>query len=140
MVQGSNPCAGTTDFEYGRFSLAHPLVWRRLACVAHAERIMYVELKSGNDRGLAWIGRVRFSKTGRTVYYRGRTLRRSQGIAGNHVDVVSGEEFWISGIKADGNDRHWAGGGPVDIDPDVRDEYVLMVSPLVRRKLAKGSR
>src|SRR5438067_304490 len=42
------------------------------------DRIMYVELKSGfNDNGPAWIGRVRFSKSGRTIYYRGRTLRRN---------------------------------------------------------------
>jgi hypothetical protein len=39
------------------------------------ERVMYVELKTGfNHDGPAWIGRVRFSKTGRTLYYRGRRL------------------------------------------------------------------
>ncbi len=36
-------------------------------------RIMYVELKSGyGDNGPAWIGRVTFSNTRRTLYYRGR--------------------------------------------------------------------
>lgn len=34
-------------------------------------RIMYVELKSGHgDRGPAWIGRVHFNRTGRTLLYR----------------------------------------------------------------------
>jgi hypothetical protein len=103
--------------------------------VAHIDRIMYVELKSGNDRGPAWIGRVRTSKTGRTVYYRGRTLRRHQGVAGNHIDVDSGEEFWVSGIKKDGTDRHWAGSGPVEIDPDVLDEYLEMVEPKVKARI-----
>ena len=90
---------------------------------------MYVELKSGDDSGPAWIGRVSFSKTGRTAYYRGRTLARHQGISGNHIDVETGEEFWLSGPKRNREDRHWAGGGPVHIDADVREEYLRMVDP-----------
>ena len=88
--------------------------------------IKYVELKSGfNDDGPASIGWVTFSKTGRTIYYRGRTLQRivRGGIASNHRDVDSGEEYWISGVKKDGQDRHWAGHGPVTIDEDAREEY-----------------
>ena len=108
-----------------------------LKVVAHTERIMYIELKDGNDSGAAWIGRVRTSKTGRTLYYRGRTLERRQGIAGNHVDVNTGEEFWVSGIKRDGTDRHWAGSGPVEIDQDALDEYMTLVSPSVRARLVK---
>ena len=104
--------------------------------MAHEERVMYVELKSGNDRGPAWIGRVRYSKTGRTAFYRGRTLMRSQGVSGNHIDEATGEEFWISG-KRDGTDRHWAGGGPVEIDSDVLDEYLEMVTPTLRAKVLK---
>lgn len=91
-------------------------------------RIMYVELKSGHgDSGPAWIGRVSFSKTGRSVYYRGKTFARGQGVSGNHFDVETGEEYWISGVKRDGTDRHWAGAGPVHIDDDVREEYLAML-------------
>ncbi len=108
--------------------------------MAHFDRIMYIELKSGNDNGPAWIGRVRTSKTGRTVFYRGRTLRRQQGISGNHVDVETGEEFWVSGVKRDGTDRHWAGSGPVEIDADVLDEYLEMVNPSVRTRLLSRRR
>jgi hypothetical protein len=89
-------------------------------------RIMYIELKSGfNDDGPAWIGRVTFSKTGRTIYYRGRKLRRKPdgGGAGNHYDEDTGEEFWLSGVKKNRTDRHWAGRGSVQIDDDVREEY-----------------
>ncbi len=65
-------------------------------------RIMYVELKTGfNDNGPAWIGRVAFSKTGRTIYYRGKSLRRipGGGVSGNYRDIATGEEYWISGVK-----------------------------------------
>jgi hypothetical protein len=91
---------------------------------------MYIELKTGfNDDGPAWIGRVTFSKTGRTIYYRGKVLRRvaGGGIKGNHVDVDTGEEYWISGVKKDGEDRHWAGRGTVHVDDDARDEYEQQV-------------
>ena len=87
-------------------------------------RIMYIELKSEqHDRGPARIGRVAFSRTGRTVYYSGRRLERSRSFNANYFDVATGEEYWISGCKRNGQDRHWAGGGPVEIDEDVREEY-----------------
>ena len=38
-------------------------------------RIMYIELKTGyEDDGPARIGRVRFSKSGKTIYYRGKKV------------------------------------------------------------------
>jgi hypothetical protein len=89
-------------------------------------RIMYIELKEGHgDRGPARIGRVRFSHTGRTLYYGDKEFRScgGQGIAGNYRDVRTGEEYWISGPKKNGQDRHWAGSGRVEIDPDVAEEY-----------------
>jgi len=93
-------------------------------------RIMYVELKTGySDNGLAWIGRVRFSKTGQTVYYRGKSLRRipGGGISANHRDVETGEQYWVSGVKRNGEDRHWAGSGRVEVDEDAREEYERLV-------------
>lgn len=65
-------------------------------------RVMYVENKNGDlDEARGRIGWVRFSKTGHTVYYGGRTLRRIKGggISGNFFDSKTGEEFWISGVK-----------------------------------------
>lgn len=59
-------------------------------------RIMYVELKSGYaNNGPAWIGRVTFSKIGKTIYYRGKTLQSSgrQGIGANYFDVETREEY-----------------------------------------------
>jgi hypothetical protein len=90
---------------------------------------MYVEQKTANNDGPAWIGRVQFSKTGRTVYCRNKTFRRVPrgGVRGNHVDVDTGEEYWISGVKKNQEDRHWAGHGPVIVDEDVRDEYESLI-------------
>lgn len=92
---------------------------------------MYIELKSGhNDDGPAWIGRVSFSKSGRSIYYRGRTLQRKPygGGPGNYYCVETAEEFWVSGVKKNGEDRHWAGRGAVEIDDDARDEYDRIVT------------
>ena len=89
-------------------------------------RILYIELKLGHgDSGPARIGRVRFSHSGRTLYYKDKQFRScsGQGIAGNYYDVQTGEEYWISGPKKNGQDRHWAGSGPVEIDQDVAEEY-----------------
>lgn len=87
---------------------------------------MYIELKSDRgDRGPARIGRVRFSKSGSSVYYRGTRFEtlKGAGVSGNYSNVDTGEEYWISGCKKNGQDRHWAGSGAVEIDEDVREEY-----------------
>ena len=87
---------------------------------------MYVENKDGDINGVAArIGWVTFSKTGLTVYYRGRTLKRSKGrgIRGNYHDEQTGEEFWVSGLKKKGSNVHWAESAKVMIDGDARDEY-----------------
>jgi hypothetical protein len=46
---------------------------------AQAGRIMYIECKAGGLTGSGRIGRVTFSKTGRTVYYRGQTFQSLKG-------------------------------------------------------------
>ena len=33
-----------------------------------------------------------------------------------HVDMETGESFWVSGVKKNGEDRHWAGSGKVLIE------------------------
>ncbi|WP_299678798.1 hypothetical protein [uncultured Dokdonia sp.] len=93
--------------------------------------LKYIELKSDyNDNGLAWIGMVEFSKSGRTVYFNGKALKNSgaQGIAGNYYDLETGDEYWISGVKKDGTDRHYAGVGKVMIDRDVVSLYLSQVN------------
>src|SRR4051794_22877940 len=95
------------------------------------ERILkYVELKTGQaDKGPAWIARVTLSRSGTTVYFNGKALRRARkgGVSGNHFDVETGEEYWVSGVKKDGTDRHWAGSGKVAIEASVVREYLDII-------------
>jgi hypothetical protein len=90
---------------------------------------MYIENKQDLN-GPARIGRVRFSKTGKTIYYAGKTFKRIQGYKANYVEVESGEEYWISGPKKDGGDRLSTSNLPIEIDEDVRREYWLDVRKL----------
>jgi hypothetical protein len=87
--------------------------------------IMYVERKAGKLTGPARIGRVTFSKTGRTIYYGGRQFRSLKGRAfkANYFDVKTGEEYWISGPRRDGRDRLYGERIPIEIDEDAREEY-----------------
>ena len=86
---------------------------------------MYIEDKSGGLVGPARIGRVTFSKTGRSIYYQGRTFQSLKGLGfkANYHDLETGDPFWISGPKRDGGDALYGGSTPIAIDEDVREEY-----------------
>jgi len=92
--------------------------------------LRYVELKSGHsDKGPAWIGYVSPSKTGRTIYFNGRALLKLKGQrrdadGGNYCDMETGESFWVSGVKKNGQDRHWAGSGRVMVEAAAVAEYL----------------
>jgi hypothetical protein len=43
------------------------------------------------------------------------------GYKANYYDVETGERYWVSGPKRNGQDRLY--GGLVEIDEDVREEY-----------------
>ena len=92
--------------------------------------LRYIELKSGHsDNGPAWIGYVTSSKTGRTLYFNGRGLMKLKGqrrgaSGGNYSDMETGESFWVSGVKKNGEDRHWAGSGKVLIDAAALPDYL----------------
>jgi len=86
-------------------------------------RIMYIEYKNGIV-GPARIGRVTFSKTGKTLHYAGKSfvsLKGSGGLKSNFFDTETREEYWISGPRKDGNDTLYS--GVVEVDEDVRTEY-----------------
>lgn len=92
--------------------------------------LRYIELKSGySDNGPAWIAYVMESKTGRTLYFDGRGLMKLKGqrrdeSGGNYIDMETGESFWVSGVKKNGKDRHWAGSGKVLIEASAVAEYL----------------
>lgn len=75
--------------------------------------------------GPARIGRVMFSKTGRTLYYKGRAFQslEGSGFKANYFDVENGDHYWISGPRQDGQDRLYISNVAVEIDDDVREEY-----------------
>jgi hypothetical protein len=90
-------------------------------------RLMYIELKSGyGDRGPAWISLVSFSKSGETVYFNGKAIKRSrQGhFSSNYFDIETGDDYWISGVKKRGSNRHWAGGGMIQVDSNALPEFL----------------
>ena len=97
-------------------------------------RIMYIESKPNGVNGEARIGRVTFSKSGRTVYYRDRTFRSlsGTGFKANYYDVNTHEEYWISGCKKRGGDRLYS--GIVEIDEDVLEEYWAQIRSMPERK------
>ncbi|MFC5456348.1 1-deoxy-D-xylulose-5-phosphate synthase [Prosthecobacter fluviatilis] len=98
-------------------------------------RIMYIENKSGGLSGPARIGRVRLSKTGRTLFYGGLELKNLDGAGykSNHVDLATGHHYWVSGPRKDGEDRLYGGRVPVEIDEDVREEYWTKIRNLPER-------
>ena len=92
--------------------------------MGHKTRIMYIENK-GDDGivGPARIGRVVFSKAGKSLYYGGHRFQtlRGSGFKSNYLNVDTREYYWISGCKKDGSDALYA--TTIEIDEDVREEY-----------------
>jgi len=92
-------------------------------------KIMYIEDKSGGLEGDARIGRVYFSKSGKTLYYRNMIFQslKGTGYKSNYVEIASGNEYWISGPRKDKNDRLYGGNDGVEIDEDVKSEYLELI-------------
>jgi hypothetical protein len=88
-------------------------------------RIMYIEYKGRGLTGPARIGRVTFTRSGRTLYYRGQAFQslKGRGFKANYFDLETGEHYWISGPRRDGADRLYGERIPVEIDDDAYDEY-----------------
>ncbi len=98
-------------------------------------RIMYIENKSEGLQGDARIGRVYFSKTKKTLYYRGQKFQslKGRGFKANYFDIDTGDEYWISGPRKDGNNRLYGGNLGVEIDEDVRDEYLKEITGTTKK-------
>jgi len=89
--------------------------------------IKYIERKTDGLRGIGRIARVSFSKTGKTIYYDGKSLLTLSGYAlkANYFDEETYEEYWISNPRRDGNDSLF----PIktEIDSDAREEYNVLI-------------
>ncbi len=86
---------------------------------------MWIENKSegGGLSGPARIGRVSFSKSGKTIKYKGHEFQSLKGVGfkANYFDIESGDEYWISGCRKDGMDALY--NTEVEIDEEVLKEY-----------------
>jgi hypothetical protein len=95
--------------------------------MTRGQELLYVELKSGySDDGPAWIGFGVFSRSGTTIYFDGKVLKRGTGISGNRYDLRTGEEYWVSGVKKRGSNRHPFGLGAISIDRSAVAEYLRL--------------
>jgi hypothetical protein len=95
--------------------------------MAHRTRIMYIERKADGIVGPARIGRVTYSKSGKSLSYDGRQFHTlgGGGFKANYADSETGEEFWISGPRKDGRDALYS--TSVEVDDDVREEYWVTI-------------
>ena len=92
--------------------------------------LRYIELKTGyNDNGPAWIGRVKLSRSGQTIYFNGKAFKRA-GSPGIYVDLETRELYWISGVKKRGSNRHWAGSGRITIEARAVAEYLELAGEI----------
>jgi hypothetical protein len=94
-------------------------------------RLMYVENKDGLiDGERARIGWVEFSKSGRTVRYRRRSLIAigGRGVSGNFMDEETREEYWVSGVKERGSNAHPHSPVRVVVDDDAQVAYAQLRS------------
>lgn len=85
---------------------------------------MYIEYKGSDEIiGAAKIGRVKFSKSGKSIHYDGKTFEtlNGTGFKSNYFDVETGDHYWISGCRKDGRDALYS--TTAEIDEDVREEY-----------------
>ena len=86
-------------------------------------KIMYIEQKTDGLRGKGRIGLVKYSKTGKTLYYGDKVLAPTAGtpLKANYYDQESHLDFWISGARKDGEDSLFS--SEIEIDENVREEY-----------------
>ena len=81
-----------------------------------------------NHDGAAWIAYVQTSRSGRTIYFNGRALQASTrgGVIGNYHDLETREEYWVSGVKKRGSNRHWAGKGLILVEESAVPELLAL--------------
>ena len=93
-------------------------------------KIMYIESKADGLEGPAEIGRVYFSKSGKTLYYKGLKFQSLKGVGfkANYFETESGDYYWISKPRKDQNDRLYGGNRGVKISEDIREEYAKLIS------------
>jgi hypothetical protein len=93
---------------------------------------MYIECKSGGLEGPGRIGWVELTRARRGYRYKGKLLQKTAGYKYNCIDAETGENYWVSGPKKNGEDRLY-GRGIVEIDDEAREHYWLKIRQLPER-------
>jgi hypothetical protein len=109
-----------------------PLAVRADRAMKH--EIMYIEPKSGVAALTAHIGKVQKSKTGKTLRYNDKEFQslKGHGYKANYYDVETGDAYWISGCRKDGNDGLYK--IEIYVDEDIREEYWTDIRNMPERK------
>jgi hypothetical protein len=96
--------------------------------------IMYIEEKACVASLEANIGKVYLSKTGKTLKYNGKEFQslKGSGYKANYFDIKTGEHYWISKCRKDGNDGLYK--TTVFVDEDIREEYWTDIRQMPERK------
>lgn len=89
-------------------------------------RIMFIEPGGGLAGVGSRIGLVSFSKTGKTIRYGDKEFQSIKGgYKSNYFEINTGEHYWISGPRKDGNDALYP--MTIEIDDDIREEYWCVI-------------
>ena len=96
--------------------------------------IMYIEEKSSLASIEASIGKVFLSKTGKTLEYKSRKFQslKGSGYKANYFDIETGEHYWVSNCRKDGNDALYK--TKVLVDEEIREEYWVNIRNLPELK------
>ena len=100
--------------------------------MAKKYRIMYIEAKDGINTFHACIGKITFSKSGKSLYYKDIELHslNGSGWKSNYADQ-EGRHYWVSGCRKDGNDGHYK--TDVFVDENIRTEYWTEIRKMPER-------
>ena len=121
----------TVNLETIRFTASSLLrcckIWNQER-IRMINNLMYIELKTGySDDGPAWIGYVKTSKSKKTIYFNDHAFQKNIGNYANYIDIENGDKYWISGLKKEESNRHWAGHGKIMVDRRAVNEYLSLI-------------
>ena len=54
-------------------------------------------------------------------------FQKNIGNYANYIDIENGNKYWISGLKKEESNRHWAGHGKIMIDRRAVNEYLFLI-------------
>ena len=96
--------------------------------------IRYIELKTGyNDNGPAWIGKVKESKSGKTIYFNDHAFQKHHGAFSNYIDIETGE--LLTREDEDGNLVDIKVHGQADLIPFLQNEENAEIREMIMKNV-----